>query len=178
MKRQLFALLFVLGTMHVMVCPAIAQTECAGTSGSADIDGSTWTAQCVVAETSSDCVDSLGTSYECFEIVGVGIDQTIGLFLDQVPAQGQTYLLGGASGNGGMVVGLTGYWVTANPPHTGQVQVTTYSPGTGVIACNFSFDAQSLFQGPGISVTNGTFVGQLVPVAEPTWSDVKSLYRE
>jgi len=178
MKRQLFALLFALGTMHALARPLAAQTGCESTSGSADIDGTLWTTNCVIAATSSDCVDSLGTSYDCFQIIGTGADQTIALFFAQPPVQGQTYPLGGTSDNGAMVVGLTGFWVTANPPYTGQVQVTTYSPGTSVIECTFAFDAQSIFPGPDISVTNGTFVGRLVPVSQRTWSDVKGLYRE
>jgi hypothetical protein len=178
MKRQLFALLLALGTMHALARPLAAQTGCENTSGSADIDGTPWTALCVIADTSPDCVDSLGSSYDCFQIAGTGNDQSIALFLAQPPVQGQTYSLGGTSDNGAMVIGLTGFWLTANPPYTGQAQVTTYSPGTSVIECTFAFDAQSLFMGPDVSVTNGTFVGRLLPVKQQTWSNVKGLYRE
>jgi len=178
MKRLLLALLVTAGALHVLARPLAAQTGCEGTSGSATIDGTPWTTACVIAATALDCVDSLGGTYECFEILGTGDSQTIAIFLAQAPVQGQTYPLGGGGANGAMLIRDTGFWLTGDAPYTGEVHVTTYSPGSSTLECTFFFEAQSLFLGPDASVTDGAFVGRLVAVRDRTWSDVKTLYRE
>jgi len=181
MRKLLLWIGLSLVALPLLAAPAAAQGECAGTSGSATINASAWTASCVFAITASDCVDSLGSSYECFEILATSatdpVYQSIALFLDAPPVQGMTYALGGTSTNGGMILGSAGFFLTAEAPYTGQVQVTRYDAVGGFIDCNFSFDARNLF-GPGTAtLTNGLFSGRLVRVAPSTWSSLKNLYR-
>lgn len=173
-------LLLLLAASGLFVLPrtVFAQTGCEGTSGSATIDSSPWSASCVVAATSPDCVDSLGGTYECFEIAGTGDTQVIAILLAQTPEQGQTYALGGGSAHAAVIIGQSGFWLTGDAPYTGEVHITAYSPGTATIECTFFFLAQSLFPGADANVTNGVFVGRLVAVDEKTWSGVKRLYRE
>jgi hypothetical protein len=179
MKKLLLALLVGASVLHVLARPLSAQTGCEGTSGSANIDGTPWTASCVIAASAPDCVDSLGGTYECFQILGAGDAQSIAIFLAEVPAQGQTYALGGVAANAAMLIGDTGLWFTGEAPYTGEVHITSYAPGSSTLECTFFFEAQSLFPGPAdASITDGTFVGRLVAVEEKTWSDVKLRYRD
>jgi len=174
-----------IGTAWIACLALLAQTAsaqfgCEGTTGSATIGGTPWSTQCVVAATTSDCVDSLGNNYECFQIIGsdsTGTYSGVAIFLAQAPVQGQTYSIGGASGNGAMVIGDFGLWVTGEDPYTGETHITTYNPGNGTIACTFSFLARGIFLGGDLAVTNGMFEGRLVGVAPKTWTDVKRLYQ-
>ena len=170
--------LLTIGAMSSLVLPVAAQTECDGTSGSATINGAPWSAQCVLAYASV-CVDSLGQDYDCFEIAGidsVGAYDTVALFFSLAPVQGQTYSLGGASGNGALVLGREGGWLTGRPPYTGEVHVSVYDPASSNFECTFSFVAGGLF-GPDLTLTNGTFARR-VGVEQETWSNVKTLYRD
>lgn len=161
---------------------AAAQGECVGTSGTATIDANPWTAVCVIAATATDCVDSTGADYECFQIAGTSATdpnyQTIAIFLDGAPVQGMTYDLGGTSAHGAMVVGSGGFFLTGEAPNTGQVQVTRYDAAGGIIECNFSFVAENLFFPQSLTVTAGQFAGRLVGVAPTTWTGLKNLYRD
>lgn len=182
MQRLLWVLLLIWVANIAAPAAVIAQPPCVGTSGSATIGGTPWQADCVFAITASDCVDSTGANYECFQIVGA--DSTDGaayavvqIFLDTAPTQGGTYTLGGVSGRGALVIGGSGFFVTAGAPHVGSVHVGLYDPGAGTIECTFSFLARSLF-GPGdLAVDNGTFSGRLVRVTPATWSAMKLIYR-
>jgi hypothetical protein len=181
MRKLLFALGVVTATGAVALGAAAARAQCPGTSGSATINAAAWTAQCVIAASAADCVDSLGNNYTCFEVVGSnGTDpsySTVALFFSAPPTQGQTYELGGASGNGAMVVGEAAFCITADPPYTGQVTVNIFNSGTGAFDCTFHFQARSIFFGPDLDVTGGHFIGNVVAVAPATWSDVKAIYR-
>lgn len=180
MRKLLLSAGLALALVPFLAAAAAAQGDCLGTSGSATVNGNPWTATCVLGATAPDCVDSLGTEYECFEVVGISTDtqfQSVSIFLTGPPAQGMTYGLGGTSGNGAMVVGGAGFFITADAPYTGEIQVTRYESAGGIIECNFSFEARSLF-GPGSAVVSaGQFAGRLVPVAPVTWSTVKNRYR-
>jgi hypothetical protein len=182
MKRLLWVLLFVWFANVSAPAVVTAQGPCVGTSGSATIGGTAWQADCVFAITATSCVDSAGANYECFQIVGSDSTQgaaysVVQIFLDAPPVQGSTYTLGGASGRGALVIGNSGFFVTADTPHVGSVHVAVYNPGGGTIDCTFSFLAKSLF-GPGdLTVTNGTFSGRLVPVGPASWSAMKQIYR-
>lgn len=179
MRRHFFGTLFAIGVSLSAVHPGSALAQCPGTSGSAVIGGIPWTADCVFAATVPDCVDSTGSEYECFQVFGSSetspLYGVVALFFAQPPSQGQTYALGGASPNGAMVIGEAGFWVTADAPYTGSVTVTVYNANS--IECTFAFDATSLFFGADLALTNGVFVGTLLPVEASTWTDVKSLYR-
>jgi hypothetical protein len=177
MKRLLLVLLAGASALLLLAPPLLAQTGCEGTSGSATIDEVPWTTQCVIAVTAPDCVDSVGGTYECFEILGTGDSQTIAIFLAEAPTQGQTYPLGGGGPNGAMLLRDTGLWFTGDDPYVGEVHITSYSPGSSTLECTFYFLAQG-FLGPDANITDGTFVGRLVAVQEKTWSDVKHLYRD
>jgi hypothetical protein len=180
--QRLLAMLAIAGLALGSYAGPLAAQGCFATSGSATINDVAWTTQCVVGSTSPTCVDSLGNDYECFAIVGTSnaVDyQAVSIFLAVTPSQGQTYSLGGIGGgeNGAMVVGQSGLWVTGDAPYTGSVEVTVYNPSSGTIECTFAFTAQGLFGGEDLEVTNGSFVGLLVPVSPTTWSDVKKVYR-
>ena len=172
-----------LGLVASAFSPAFvaAQTPCAGTSGSATIYDHAWTADCVIAITAPDCVDSLGTEYECFEILGTSttdpLFQSVAIFLDAAPAQGMTYGLGGTNGNGGLILGSGGIFVTAEAPYTGQVEITRYDGAGGIIECNFAFDARSFFLPQSANLVGGQFSGRLVRVTPATWSTLKLRYR-
>jgi hypothetical protein len=175
----IFALLAA-GAAVGMVSPVSAQSGCEGTSGSALINGNPWNANCVVAATSTSCVDTTGGKFECFQIFAAdssASQDAIAIFLDQAPTQGLTYQLGGTSGNGAMILGMGGLWMTGNPPYTGQIHVSVYDPGSATIECTFSFTGRNLVFGPDATVTNGTLVGRLVAIRPTSWSDVKDLYR-
>lgn len=181
MRKLLLWVGVSLVALPLLALPAAAQGPCAGTSGSATINAGAWTASCVFAVTAPDCVDSLGTEYECFEILGTSatdpLFQSIAIFLDAPPVQGLSYALGGTSGNGAMILGQSGFFLTAEAPYTGQIQVTRYDSVGGFIDCNFSFDARNLFLPTSATLTNGVFSGRLVRVAPSTWSTLKKLYR-
>jgi len=182
MKRLLLVIFLAWAASHITPAAVMAQPPCVGTSGSATIGGTAWVADCVFATTAPDCVDSTGTSYECFEILGTDSTEgspysVVAIFLAQPPVQGNTYALGGTSGHAAMVIGSLAFSVTADAPYVGSVHVTLYDAGAGTIECTFSFLARSLF-GPGdLAVTNGTFSGRLVPVTPATWSAMKQIYR-
>jgi hypothetical protein len=181
MRRLLFGFLLmtclVLGAVH----PEAALAQCPGTSGTATINSTAWTATCVIAAVASDCVDSLGNTYDCFEILGSnGADpaySSVALFFGETVVQGQTYDLGGSSPNGAMVVGEAAFCITAEPPYTGQVTLNVYNSGTGAFDCTFHFDARGIFLGPDVTVTDGHFTGTVVAVQPATWSGVKAIYR-
>lgn len=177
MRRWLLLTSLALATA-LPVRSAVAQ--CPGTSGSATIGGVAWTADCVIAATAPDCVDSTGSEYECFQIVGsssTSLYGAVSLFLASTPSQGQTYPLGGGSDNAAMVIGEAGFWLTGEAPYTGSVTITTYDVGNGTISCTFAFTAAPLLFGTPLTVADGVFTGTLLPVEASTWSDLKSLYR-
>jgi hypothetical protein len=181
MRRLLFGLLFVTGAALGSLRADSALAQCPGTSGTATINSTSWTATCVIAATASDCVDSLGNVYECFEILGSnGADpaySSVAIFFGETVVQGQTYQLGGTSPNGAMVVGEAAFCITADAPYTGQVTVNVYNSGTGGFDCTFHFDARSIFTGPDVTLTDGHFTGTVVSVQPATWTGVKAIYR-
>ena len=181
MRRSRFAILLAAAALALAALPGGARAQCPGTSGTATIDGVGWTADCVIAVTATDCVDSLGGLYECFEILGSSASNpsyaSVALFFGETPVQGQTYDLGGSSPNAGMVVGEATFAITADTPYTGQVTLNVFNSGAGTFECTFHFEARSIFFGPDLSVTNGHFSGTLVGVEPSTWTDVKAIYR-
>jgi hypothetical protein len=181
MRRLLFGFVFAAGLLLGQVHPGVVLAQCPGTSGTATINSTAWTATCVVAANASDCVDSLGNTYQCFEILGTnGADpayNSVALFFGQPLVQGQTYDLGGSSPNGAMVVGESAFCITAEAPYTGQATVNVYNSGSGAFDCTFHFEARSLFIGPDVTVTAGHFTGTVVAVQPATWTGFKAIYR-
>lgn len=181
MRPLLSVITFTASLVLALAHFGAAFAQCPGTSGTATINSTAWTATCVIAATASDCVDSLGNNYECFEIVGSnGADpsyNSVALFFGEPVLQGQTYDLGGTSPNGAMVVGESAFCITAEPPYVGQVTINAYSSGTGAFDCTFHFDARSIFFGSDVTVTDGHFTGSVVAVQPATWTGVKSIYR-
>jgi len=161
---------------------AAQEPECQGTSGAANIGGVPWLTNCVFASTRSDCSDSTGAEYECFAIFGSDIlpetYSAIAIFLAQPPVQGNTYPLGGTSGNGAVVFGGgTDRYTTANDPYVGTVHVSVYDQNAHTIECTFAFLSRRQDQGGDLNVTDGTFSGLVVAITPTHWSGVKQLYR-
>lgn len=179
--RPLFFALALIALVGLVAAPRNALAQCEGSAGTATINTAGWTAQCVIAGFSPDCLDSLGNAYECFQIVGSnGSDpsyNTVALFFGEPPVQGQTYDLGGTSPNGAMVVGEMAFAVTSNAPYTGQVTVNVFNTGSGSFDCTFHFQAQSIFFGPDVDVVDGHFSGTVVAVEPTTWTDFKAIYK-
>ena len=185
MRRQLFGLLAMTGAALSSLHAGLALAQCAGTSGTATINGTPWTATCVIGVTASDCVDSLGNNYECLQILGSNpVDPnytSVALFIGEPLVQGHTYQLGGGSPNstnGAVVLGGAAYAITEDDPYTGEMTVDAYNPGTGAIDCTFHFLALALFGGADVNVTDGHFLGIVVSVQESTWTGVKNIYRQ
>ncbi len=180
LRRYSIAVVLVCIALASFVRPVAAQ-DCEGTSGSATINGSPWSAFCVIAMTNPSCIDSLGKEYECFEISGLSlVDSTafglgVAIFLAHPPTQGQIYPLGGDHPDGALVFWQGDLALTGAAPYTGQVNITTYDTATSTITCTFSFTAHG-FSGD-VVVTDGTFEGRFVGVKEKSWSEVKQLYR-
>lgn len=179
MKRLLVGFFLACTSLCLVTGPAAAQEGCEGTTGAATIDEVAWTADCVIASTAPDCIDSTGAEYECFAIIGFSSTSgtSISIFLPAVPSQGQSYDLGGIAEGGAMVFGGLDLFTTADEPYTGSVHVSVYDPVNAIIECTFAFRARGLFQGTEMVVSGGSFTGRLVPVEADTWTDVKQRYR-
>ena len=180
-RRRLFGLLAMTGVaLSSLPAGLVLAQQCPGTSGTATINGTAWTAICVFGINSTECPEPKDT--ECIEIYAVNPTDpysSVALFIGDPVVQGQTYALGGPTPapNGAVVLGSGVNAVTDEAPYTGEVTIDVYNPGTRAIDCRFHFSAMGVFLSPDVEVTEGHIVTTLLPVENPTWTGVKNIYR-